>query len=185
MSVLCTCNIRREKRNSHNPGYTMGSEEACGAVGGSSVWRRLSLLHRGGAQTNATTSWVMDTTTTTTRRPRRCAIVTYDIYHEGECVCKVEHESASAVGVFYRGIFLRADSGTLSAPRTRMHIIDASVRSPEVFSSTTPYFSPEALSARSTEEERRSSEVEPPPVGWPWPWPPKGLWRPPPDEHAG
>ena len=72
-------------------------------------------------------------------------------------MCKVEHESASAVGVFYRGIFLRADSGTLSAPRTRMHIIDASVRSPEAFS-------PEALSARNTEEERRSSEVEPPPV---------------------
>ena len=56
-----------------------------------------------GAQTNATTSWAMDTTTTTTsttrRTPRRCALISYDIYRVGECVCKVEHESASAVGV--------------------------------------------------------------------------------------
>ena len=139
-----------------------------------------------GAQTNATTSWAMDTTTTTTsttrRTPRRCALISYDIYRVGECVCKVEHESASAVGVCSTVAYSCAPIVVrLAHARTRiaMHIIDASVRSPEAFS-------PEALSARNTEEERRSSEVEPPPVGWPWPWPPSlrgSLWRSPPDGH--
>ena len=54
---------------------------------------------------------VLDTTTTTRtpRTPRRSAILSYDVHREGVCVCKVDRESTSVVGVFYRRIFLRAE----------------------------------------------------------------------------
>ena len=99
---------------------TMGSERGCG--GGGSLWRRLSLLRKSTSQTDdpctPATRYVqglcrvLDTTTTTRtpRTPRRSAILSYDIHREGECVCKVDRESTSTVGVFYRRIFLRADT---------------------------------------------------------------------------
>eukprot|EP00964_Phaeocystis_antarctica_P022044 scaffold12227_cov65-Phaeocystis_antarctica.AAC.6 len=104
----------------------MGSERGCG--GGGSLWRRLSLLRKSTSQTDAT--WtpptryvqglcrVLDTTTTTRtpRTPRRSAILSYDVHREGECVCKVDRESTSVVGVFYRRIFLRADSTPSPSP---------------------------------------------------------------------
>ena len=58
---------------------------------GAALWRRLSLVRKSQAQADASTR-VDTTTTTTTKTPSRGAII-----------------SANAVGVFYRGIFLRAD----------------------------------------------------------------------------
>ena len=124
----------------------MGPAKGCGA--GGSVWRRLSVVRKSEAQADGT--WV--DTRTTTPTPTRSATI-----------------SANAVGV-YRGIFLRAASGTLTAPsfmnigtRTFMRIFiyeeDATGRPPADFS-------PQTLSARNTEEERRSSAVDP--VGWQW-----------------
>ena len=90
--LLGFCSIR-QKRNRHTENeWRWGPAKGCGA--GGSVWRRLSVVRKSEAQADGT--WV--DTRTTTPTPTRSATI-----------------SANAVGV-YRGIFLRAASGTLTAP---------------------------------------------------------------------